>query len=291
MRVLLAGLGSWGALWQKWIERRDDLMLAGVIEIGDDAGEAMDRVKPDFVLNATPPTAHKSILDMAFDRNIPVLSEKPIAESHEDVLHIAARAQNGQKLMIAENYRYMPEARRMNEQLRNADIGEITEIQIDFGRRHTVGPDNYHMRMEHPMLLDVGIHHLDLLRRLTGNEAKRVSACFHVPAGSKYRGYCDAAIRIEMENGAKVVYNASLDTARVATGWLCHWVFTGEKGKLRFAPPDGAADSGIDPVLDAFIAYVRHGIVPETHISDNLKTYNIAHAALTSFETGKEVEL
>jgi hypothetical protein len=78
---------------------RKDIVLAGAADSDEksrkkipddnnckfftDAAHAMDELKPDFVLNATPPDSHKIINDFAFDRSIPVLCEKPTNVSVE----------------------------------------------------------------------------------------------------------------------------------------------------------------------------------------------------------------
>ena len=302
MRALLTGLGAWGSLWYEKLLLRDDIVLAGAVDLNRntwkaeasvrffaDAEQAMELVKPDFVLNATPPKMHRLINDLAFDRDIPVLCEKPIAENHEDVLHIASRALKGQKMMIAENYRYAPQARAFKAALGREPVGVIQEIHILFKRRHHIG--NYHMSMKHPLLLDVGIHHLDMLRYFTGSEAKRVNAGFHTPPGSWYRGYSNAELLITMQDGLKVTYVGSLDAEANETGWYGQWTFTGENGELCFAPDDREDNAGSDAVLDSFIDYVRNGKMPETHISDNIKTQSIANAALQSFHERKEITL
>ena len=303
MRALLVGLGAWGGLWYEKLILRDDIELAGAVDSntqrwkGDnaacrfytDAGEAMDELKPDFVLNATPPKVHRQINDLAFDRGIPVLCDKPIAEDHGDALHIVSRAANGQKLMIAENYRYAPQSRHIKSCLMQEPPGTIREIQILFRRRHHI--ENYHMSMEHPLLMDVGIHHLDMLRYFTGSEAKSVYAEFRTPPGSWYSGYSNAELRITMENGVKVTYSGSLDAGANETGWYGRWGFTGENGVLTFEPDDGEANAGGDAVLGSFLDYIRNGTLPETHISDNFKTYGMARAALCSFQKRKEITL
>jgi len=316
MRALLVGLGEWGALWYKGLMCRTDIHLAGAADLNietwqkfqkntdcqffTDAGKAMDELKPDFIINASPPDSHKVINDLAFYRNIPVLCEKPIAGNWDDVLHIMSRTQDGQKLMIAENYRYTSQCRFIREIISQEKIGKICSIRIDFYRRHFM--ENYHKEMLHPMLLDVGIHHLDMLRFFTGSEAKSIFADFYTPEGSWYKGYSNAVLYITMENGIKIVYNGSLDAPSNQTNWYGNWIFTGENGFLRYQNnclyldfdeqstpitlPENNDDMAANAILDAFLAYIQQGTLPETHISDYIKTHNIAQAALCSFEKG-----
>ena len=317
MRALLAGLGEWGIFWYRELTRRTDIVLAGaadknvkswdkIHEKGNckfftDAAAAMDELKPDFVLNATPPDAHKSINNLAFDRGIPVLSEKPIAANWDDVLHIVSRANSGHKLMIAENYRYTPRCRVIKEILALNKIGKLTGIKIDFNRRHKM--ENYHKEMLNPILLDVGIHHLDMLRYFIGCEFKSVYADLFTPAGSWYKGFSNAVMCITMENNIKVFYNGRLDAFSCETDWYANWTFTGENGILRYQNDNLYIDSNgqteqvvlpednksFSAILDEFTAYIQRGTLPQTHITDNIKTHNIAQAAVNSFKKGSVI--
>ena len=344
LRVLLVGLGEYGMLWYRALVKRGDMTLVGVVDADaekfqlleanfktyndttkgtvhtgtadgivhlaagcafyTDAALAMDELCPDFVLSATPPRAHRSVNELAFDRGIPVLSEKPIAEDCDDALAIYARAQAGGRLVIAENYRYAPVSRCIRQLLDEGVIGTLTHVQVRLQKRHVM--QNYHKDMVHPMLLDVGIHHLDMLRYVTGDEVRQVYADFYTPGGSWYTGYANTVLCMTMDSGVKVVYTGSLDAPANGTSWFGDWVFTGEKGILRYdstgvslmldgevtAVPlemDWEAELAMGPLLDAFVAYMVYGVVPGTHIGDNIHTYRVAVAALRSFET-KQVE-
>src|SRR5205807_5782628 len=81
---------------------------------------AIEREKPDFLLNATPPAIHSQINNVAFDYKLPVLCEKPISDRYDEAVKIVQRAtRESIPLMIAENYRYIPFVRRA-KQLRAA---------------------------------------------------------------------------------------------------------------------------------------------------------------------------
>lgn len=319
MRAILIGLGDMGMAWYELLTERDDIALVAVAdqnpatfqaikELGNatscrfytDAATAMDEMKPDIVCNVTPPSVHNLVNLLAFERNIPVLCEKPIAENDEDVRETISHAQ-GQKLMIAENYRYMVHMRWMRKLVSEGKIGEILSVRIDFSRFHSM--ENYHMKMEQPLLLDVGIHHLDALRYLTGDEAESVFAdLFHfVP--NHYSGYASAVLYLKMKTGAKVIYSGSLDSHENNTDWFGDWCLTGTKGVIRYTkgqlfcstkeqvteiPLPENTDNGMNAMLDEFIAYVQDGILPETHISDNIKSFNIVRAAIFSHESRKE---
>lgn len=311
------GLGEFGFGWFEALAEHDDISLVGIVDFDasklqkardyrdcalySDAATAMDEQKPDFIVNATPPAAHKLINKLACDRNIPILCEKPIAENYDDALDLLDRAKSGQKIMIAENYRYTDENRFVKSVIggHNFDI-----IKINFRKCHFM--TNYHKDLLHPLLLDVTVHHLDLLRYFTGSEVNDVYADFYTPEWSWYKGYSNAAICLTMENGIKVFYNGSLDAYDDETSWNGSWEFSGENGVLRYngyalslsqsgrvsdIPVPQSATSDKNAMLDDFITYLKTGSLPQTHIFDNIKTFEIVHSALQSFESKKVVSL
>jgi len=325
MRVLHVGLGDFGFLWFKALADRQDVSLVGIADIDEttfrkvrdhapdkafrfytDAAAAMDEQQPDFVVNATPPAAHQAINMEACKLNIPVLCEKPISDNYDDACRLLRCAQNGWKIVIAQNYRYLDENRFVKKFLDQNPIGNMTGIDIAFRRNHHVGGNNYHNGLSHPLLLDVTIHHLDLLRYFGGKEVKTVLAEFFTPPQSWYRGYSNAVIGLTMEDGVDVRYCGSLDSPGSETSWNAEWAFTGEKGGLQYrgnklylntggrtvtVPVRDRVNHDKDLMLDDFIVYLRTGKLPPTHIFDNIKTFRIAHGAMQSFETGKEVDL
>src|SRR5688500_367139 len=100
-RALLVGAGSMGKAWAKnlkdhanrvemigWVDIReeaarqaaDEHELSG-IHIGADLGKALAETKPDFVVDVTVPEAHRDVTVQALAAGVPVIGEKPMADS------------------------------------------------------------------------------------------------------------------------------------------------------------------------------------------------------------------
>ena len=100
-RALLVGAGGMGQTWAKnlvshaaqvtlagWVDIRpvlppkpaDKLGLTGV-HTGDDLQAALAAVRPDFVVDVTVPEAHHGVTLTALAAGVPVLGEKPMADS------------------------------------------------------------------------------------------------------------------------------------------------------------------------------------------------------------------
>lgn len=315
MNVVQVGLGDFGFGWLKSILLNSkDINIVGLVdkntellkkaqELGNfdhsvlftSITDALDTVKADFVMNITPPGIHKYINMEAFKRGIPVLSEKPIAESYKDAVEILDRSEElNVPIMIAENYRYNDIVRKLRQIIEAGEIGEVNAVYIDFFRKHSM--TNYHKDLEHPLLLDVSIHHLDMLRYIAGAEALEVFAKAWNPSWSWYRGYPSVDIHMEMERDIKASYRGSLVAQNNDTSWLGTWRIEGSKGvaelahdEIRLYRGDSReiikVEKGIDSrkkVLNEFINSLREKRLGETDISDNIKTYKIVHASMES---------
>ncbi|MCX7773346.1 MAG: Gfo/Idh/MocA family oxidoreductase [Clostridia bacterium] len=249
MKVIHVGLGDFGYSWFHDVLQKDErIEIIGLVDQNikeireqkdfpgladavffESIPEALETLRPDFIINATPPKVHKTIDMLALKAGIPVLSEKPIAESLPDAADIlSASRQYATPLMIAENYRYMEIARRAKHLLESGAIGPIHSVTVDFFRSHHM--TNYLKDLKHPLLLDVSIHHFDVLRYLTSAEVKEVFATSWNPSWSWYKGLPCLNASLEMESEIKVSYRGSLCSPVNSTGWFGNWRIEGSLG-------------------------------------------------------------
>ena len=320
LKVVHVGLGDFGIGWCKAVYERKDLELVGVVDSRKSThrhvealnvpcylslAEALETVKPDFIVNATPPGAHMEINKLAFSYNIPVLMEKPISEDFAEVMEMLKMSEDGQKLVVAENYRYSARNIFVKEQLRKHLHG-ITGINLLFRKHHHVSEGNYHAQLKHPAIIDIGVHHIDLLRFFTGRDVRKVSALLYTPTWSWYSGFSNAKMLAEMDDGMHFCYDCSLDSHRI-TSWGGEWTFSAENGtgfydgeKLVFniggeiIEPEmsmGLEKPARQMLLDEFILYVKDGIIPQTDITDQVKNAAVAEAAIRSSADGCLVDV
>ena len=320
MQVVHVGLGDHGIRWCRAIYDRDDLKLAGIVDSSKGThkqveefhvpcylslNDALMSVKPDFIINATPPHAHMEINKTAFLYNIPVLMEKPISEDFAEVLEMLKMAKNNQKLAVAENYRYSAQNIYVKEQLKK-HLLNITGVSLMFRRHHHVPEGNYHAKMKHPAVIDIGVHHIDLLRFFTGNEVRSVYAKLYTPSWSWYSGYSNVKLLAEMDGGMHFCYDCSLDSYK-ETSWGGEWTFSAKNGtgfydgsRLVFDIgrtiteldlPTSGNKSGNHMLLDEFILYVKEGKVPQTDITDQVMNAAVAEAAIQSSNKGFAVDV
>jgi predicted dehydrogenase len=306
MKGILVGLGSAGFSWYKRL--RDRGLLAAVVEVdpemkvkmGNDPfpfytslEEALAAEQADFLVNVTSPAAHTRVNMAAFDRNLPVLCEKPISFDYEESVNVVTRAEKEQiPFMIAENYRRWPYIRKMKQLLDQGAIGRICAIDIVFFRYHHV-----QRKYTVSILDDISVHHFDLIRYLTGREGERIQGKIYNPPASwnEPGATLNAHTLLKLEDGVMVSYVASITSRGKETPWSGNWRIDGSEGAMElidkeiYITKNGETQhindlSGVDETdtLDEFIASLQEGREAETSGKDYLQSQALVHFAKLS---------
>lgn len=315
MKAMLVGLGKAGF---NWYNRLKSLDLLGVVveknermkdKMGDDPfpfytsiEEALAKEKVDFVVNVTSPSAHTAINHAAMDYKLPILCEKPISFDYEQSIEIVRRAkQENIPFMIAENYRRFPYIRQMKALLEQGVIGDISTIDLTMYRYFRV-PRPYPVHI----LGDIGVHHLDMLRYVTGSEATSITAQLYNPLSGwdEPDALMNANILMEMASGVRIDYSASIATYGLQTTWTGHWRIAGTKGALElinneiYVVRDGMVETfdnfsqvQAPDALEAFLTTLEQGGAFETSGEDYLKNEALIYYAELSSSSGRTCEV
>jgi predicted dehydrogenase len=316
-KAVLVGLGNFGRTWYDLLKRDYPNIRPIIVDTQPEHGnlvpddpfytsfsEAVSAEKPDFVINVTPPAVHNEITHAAFDHGLPVLCEKPIAEEYCQAVEIVQRAEAENRLLvIAENYRRTPLARETRKLIQNNAIGDLSAIHVEF-YKHFFDNKPYLTAMKNPLLVDVVIHHLDLLRYFTASEALEVFAHSYNPPNSRFESGGALELLIKMQNGIPFTFVGSFSAIGSETGWLGNWRIEGSKGVLtmkdhnalfypelevHYAPQ---ADWNLRGSLDDFItALDTPEFKIETTASDYLKSMALVDAAQRSTQAGCWIQL
>ena len=132
--------------------------------------QALSDNRIDSAYFLTPHDLHLSNVKLAAKNGKHVLMEKPIARNLEEAhMMIGESKRNNIKLMIAENYRYLPKIKSVKEILYSGVIGEMISIEIE---SKDYGPV-YGWRLDKDStgggrFIDGGIHYIDILLNLGG---------------------------------------------------------------------------------------------------------------------------
>src|SRR5882724_928598 len=124
--ALLVGAGAMSAQWAKNLASCSETRLAGWVDVrpgaaalaagkldlpslvvGTDLKAALATVKPDFVVDVTSPDAHHDVTLAALAAGVPVLGEKPMADTMERARAMVAASERADRLfMVSQSRRY-----------------------------------------------------------------------------------------------------------------------------------------------------------------------------------------
>jgi predicted dehydrogenase len=271
------------------------------------AGEHRLRYYPDFhdliadpevqaVVVVTPPNLTRSICLEAVKWNKPMLIEKPLATNGEDArAMVTAAADAGLPLMTAHTVRYEAAVAALREKL--PSVGDRRYLVLS--NRVEPHPDLMSERSnygERGVLLETGIHLLDLVRLLTGEEAVQVSCHMErvAPGSPEHRAL--AHIHLSGE------FSCVVDSSRVTGGRVSRAEWVGEMGQLaadwvhhrvwRITSRDVLEEWRVEnrptvvTVLEAFLQALTHEIpIPITGV-DGQRAVELADACYLSDEKG-----
>ena len=176
-RILQVGCGSITGDWFSIATKMDEVEYVGLCDLNPDAARArkdqfaldcpvfadietaLEATRPDAIIDCTIPAAHTPTAIAAFEQGAHVLCEKPMADSMENARRAldAARRYN-RKYVVAQNYRYKRDPRRLRALLGSGVLGAITGVKADmYAAPHFGG---FRDEMKHVLLLDMSIPHL-----------------------------------------------------------------------------------------------------------------------------------
>jgi predicted dehydrogenase len=334
MRVLQIGVGGFGAVWLGALaELRGEASLVGLVDrepatleaaaaradvpadrCFTDVDAALASNGADLALVVVPPESHRPVALRCLEAGLPVLVEKPLAGSRDDSFAlVAAAARSGLELAVSQNYRYRPVIETARRALASGRLGALGQARIEF-RYHHDFRGTFREAMQDPLLLDMAVHHFDLIRFVTGLEPRAVAAHSWNPPWSQYAGDASAVCLFTLENGARVVYEGSWHPRVQATDWNCRWLLECERGYLTLdrdrvticeqadphripEPGDGVEELPLvelghhdqAAMLMDFMRALRAGEAAPTTAADNLRSLEMVFAAVESARQGREI--
>ncbi len=273
------------------------------------------KTRPDFVVDLTTPEAHCEVTCTALRAGCHVIGEKPMASSLAEARRMVAAAEKaGRTYMVSQSRRWDPKHDRIAKAVAAGKLGTVTTANCDFYIGAHFG--GFRAKMESPLILDMAIHHFDLVRMLTGRDAVAVYAREFNPAGSWYAGDAAASCIFEMTDGVVFTYRGSWCAEGHQTSWHGDWRIIGEEGTIFYAndaeptcevparrkgliagfrplrlPVSRMKHTGMHGALREMLAFLRTGRQPQTECHDNIKSLAMVFAAMESSRKGRRVPL
>jgi len=143
-----------------------------------DYAEVMEMADVDAVIVALPPALHADAALLAIRRGKHVYVEKPLATSVADAERVLVALQDsGLTGMMGFNYRYNPVVRRARARIATGGVGNLIGVRTVFSTPRRAIPSWKRQRdTGGGALLDLAVHHIDLVRFLLDTEVSQVSA-------------------------------------------------------------------------------------------------------------------
>lgn len=328
MRFLHVGVGGFGRRWTETLSQNPEAEVVALVDLSDEAlaaacetggwdesvcyhdlDEALDKVAADAAVISTPPVLHTPQALKAMEHGLHVITEKPMADTLDNCQRLLeATSANGLTYVVSQNYRYAPPTWTMAKQIRDGVIGEVGQVKIDFLKGCPF--EGFRAEMDYPLIIDMSIHHFDLIRFMTGLNPVSVRGESWNPPWSHYKGDASSSLVFTMNNGARIVYTGSWCSQGSYNDWTGDWQIEGEKGALSYHEGEvqctllkpryqlqskGPVELTEPPataqhyVLADFMRSIANGQRPATDIFDNIWSIGMVFAAVEALETGEEV--
>ncbi len=309
IRMIHVGVGGRGRWPVQLIQRRDDFKSVALVDLSESAlaaarevtglgeekcfqsmDEAMDKVDADAVVVITPPQLHAEQCLKGVKAGKHVLVEKPFTLSYKDACTVMEEAdKQGTCVAVCQNARYGAASATLARLIREQVYGPAAYgLMTKFGWR----PGVHHSGdIRHSYLWERGIHDLDTLRSIFGEEPIRVWGHSFNPSWSPYAHGAGSYAWVEFESGATCGYLCTFaahkggSSLRVECAEGCLEV-EGDGIHLRrpgadadeILPLDRVPEAG-QQLLDGFAKYIQEGVEPPFGGHQNLYTIALVEAA------------
>ena len=274
-----------------------------------DFEEACDRVEADFCGIAVPPKYHAPAAIAAMRARLPVLSEKPIADTLEAAkAMIRVANETGLPCGIIQNYRYAPNKQEVVRIREEGRLGRLQHVvgryACDYRKPGSWGAAWRHT-MDFGMLFEGSVHHFDMLRFLSGGDCETLIGFGWNPEWSSFDHFSSGIYTMRMGNGVHAVYEGNSSAAGITNCWHSEYYRVEfEEGCVEIAggddvtihragrEPETYTAPGVDRnghlhLFDEYLNWLDGGPQSATRIQDNIKSFALVIAAMETTTDGQ----
>lgn len=334
LRIVQVGMGGWGRDWAAMLAREPELastaawvdvqpgmlrQLQSDLHIDPSAcygtlDAALAATDADAVLVTTALGGHMPVVLAALENGKHVLVEKPFAPSLAEAQQAVELARvQGRVLMVSQNYRFYPAAQTAAALIREGSLGPVGAVSLQFRKYANTRPreTNRHYTLAHPLLMDMAIHHFDLMRFVLNQEPRTISCHAWNPPWSNFHEPASASATITFGDGAVVAYQGSWVSTAPQTTWAGAWQIECAEGVLNWTGRNDTSTEADAVTLKlrgkrarrvplgelrywdragsiaAFATAIRDGADPPASGRDNLGSLALMFAAIEAAETGQ----
>jgi predicted dehydrogenase len=249
IRVLLVGFGYAGSTFHApLIQATAGFQWVGVVSsdphkvhtswpsapVFETLDDAIDAVKPDLVVIATPNTTHHGLAAQALEKGCHVVVDKPFTITYEESRHLAAlAAENGRMVSVFHNRRWDSDFLGLQAVLRQRLVGDWVAIESRFDRFRPVVRQRWRESAQPGAGLwyDLGPHLLDQAIQVAGEPDDILLDRATQRTGAVSDDWFHAVLRYGQR---RIVLHAGLLAAQPGPRWVLH----GTEGTWTKRDPD-----------------------------------------------------
>jgi predicted dehydrogenase len=286
-----------------------------------DAFAALDRgdLVADCCIVVIPPRFHRAAVEAAAARGLAILSEKPIADTWEDVSAVyRAVTAAGARMQVMQNYRFTARIQTLKRVLDSGRLGRlhylVARFAADYRRRMAWGAEFRH-EMRHPLLIEGAIHHFDQLRHLSGADCAAIAGWEWLPESGRtsFKGEILGQFTMRMSDGTRAGYEGN----GLAGGWQNTWHHEyyraeceggavvldrddivrveewqpGRGLRIEEVPAERLPWEGHQAVIAQFLDWLDGGPTPATVLDDNIQSAAMLFGAIEASAAERVVDV
>jgi len=337
LKYIHIGIGGWGQHWcMAVLPRLRNLGLAEPVAAVDinremfgkakaqlqlsdsqlytNAAQAFDEHKADFATIVVPPAFHEEMVDLAAAHGCHILSEKPIADTMAACCRIYNRVKKaGLKMAVTMSHRFDQDKQTLEREIKSGKYGRLSSLigRNTWNCRKFASWGQFRHEIPDPLLVEGAVHHFDIIRALSGSDAKTVYAVTWNPPWGEYAGDSNGLIVLTMTNGVKVFYEGNKTSATTLNGWgQDYFRAECEKATLELDRRRLRVMSDLDGervitekhlaaqpawtnawLAELFVNWLNGSDPPPNMLDDNIQCAALLFAAIESAHTGRVVDV
>ena len=280
-------------------------------QLYDNAQQAFTENKADFVTIVVPPASHEQIVELALQHDCHILSEKPIADTMDASCRIYKKVKSSNKKMaVTMSHRFDQDKQTLERHLKSGKYGALDYVigRNTWTARKYGAWGKFRYEIPDPLLIEGTVHHFDIMRALSGANAKMVHALTWNPDWSEFKGDAQGLILAEMENGVKIFYEGAKANASELNEWQYdYWraecegaTLELDRRELRIITGDRHAEhlpleeqeAWKNPWLaETFVNWLNGGNAPPNCLDDNIQCMALLFAAVESAHSRQPVDV
>ena len=266
IKVLVVGCGNMGSSHAEAYHNLPGFEICGLVSTGkskevlnqklgggyplfNDFYEALDATKPDAVCISTYPDTHEPYAVKSFEQGCHVFIEKPLADTVEGAMRVAAAAEKAnKKLLVGYILRYHPSWEKFTELAR--EMGKPLVMRMNLNQQSHGHKWTIHRNLMKSLspIVDCAVHYIDVMCQMTRSRPIQVSAI-----GAKLTddipdwNYNYGHLQIRFEDGSVGWYEAGWGPMVSDNAFFIKDVF-GPKGAVSIVAKNAASAGNSDNI-------------------------------------------